>query len=216
MNKKHLEFGFDIKSFDDDDDFFNFEGMASTFQKDLGNDVVMKGAFQKTLKNKLPVILFQHDQQQPIGVTTEAKETDKGLMLKARLPKNDDLVKGRVIPQMKVGSLKSMSIGFSMKRDDYEIKDDTRFIKNLDLHEVSLVTFPMNTGAKVTAFKNVDIEEIKKINNKRDLETLLRDLGMSQKASLYLCSKVDFASSEEKQTLSKIDQLIWSINNGSN
>ena len=146
---------FEVKQFGDDDSdssFHFFDGLGSRFgNKDFGDDVVVKGAFKETLKNIEPTILWQHNMTEPIGMPIELKENNDGLFVKARMPKEDTLVSGRVAPQMRVGSIKSMSIGFSV--DDFEIKDGIRFIKKLKLWEISLVTIPMNPKAKVTNFK---------------------------------------------------------------
>jgi HK97 family phage prohead protease len=160
MNKpEQLEYkrlALEVKQFGDDTDdasFHFFEGLASTFgNKDFGDDIVVKGAFTETLKKIMPTILWQHDMKDPIGMPIHLEENKEGLFVKARLPKEDSLVSGRVAPQMRVGSVKSMSIGFSV--DDFEIKDGVRFIQKLTLWEISLVTLPMNDKAKVTNFKS--------------------------------------------------------------
>ena len=159
MNLEQKEFRtypFEIKQMNDEDpNFFVFEGYASTFGNiDLGDDVVERGAFTKTLQERPKFkILWQHNMNEPIGVPVEAREDNVGLFLKARLPKEDSLVKGRIIPQIKVGSVDSMSIGFFIK--DYEIKEGIRHLKEVDLFETSLVTMPMNPKANLTGFKAV-------------------------------------------------------------
>ena len=162
MNKQILQFDFEIKNFgpdEDDDNFFRFEGLASTFgNTDLVNDVIEPGAFNESLDKRMPVLLFSHSMNEPIGMPEEIRETSEGLFLRGRLPREDTLVSGRVIPQMRVGSLKSMSIGFSMGADDFEMRDGKRFIKRVNLHEVSLVVFPANEMARVSGFKS-ELEE---------------------------------------------------------
>jgi HK97 family phage prohead protease len=191
IEKKTLDVPFEIKNFQqDDDDFFRFSGLASTFKKDLGNDIIMPGAFQESISKTKPIILFQHNQSEPIGVTDVINENSEGLFLEGRLPKDDDLVRGRVIPQMKVGSLKTMSIGFRMSRDDFEIKDGVRIIKRVDLPEVSLVTFPMNPGAKVTSFKFFTIDSLKNFETVRQFEKALRESGVfSEKAAAFVSTQ---------------------------
>jgi len=209
MNTNVLKFDFAINNIKSDNSFFIFEGLASTFEKDLHDDVIEKGAFNDSLKKGLPTILFQHNTFEPIGITMEAKERDNGLFLKGKLPKNDTFVTGRVIPQIEIGSINSMSIGFSMSRDDFEIKDGIRFIKKLDLHEVSLVTFPANRGAKITDFKSIEIRDLESLKNKRDLESVLRDAGFSRKAAVFLSSKVEFADDPNKEILlKKLDDIL--------
>ena len=82
----------------------------------------------------------------------EAREDAKGLFVKGIMPKDDTFVSGRVIPQMKSGSVSDMSIGFMIK--DYDIKEGVRYLKEVSLLETSLVTIPMNPEANVTGFKN--------------------------------------------------------------
>lgn len=215
MMNKNITVGFKIKNYENkDDNMFTFEGLASTWEKDLDNDVMVKGSFTKSLEKEMPVILYQHDRYEPIGMTISANETNEGLYIKANLPKNDSLVSGRVIPQMQVGSIKSMSIGFSVKRDNIDIKNGIQYIKECDLKEISLVTFPANTGANVTSFKS-DINDLLEIKTKRELETHLRELGMSRKGAVYLSSKVDFTDGKETETkaINKIDMLIKELNN---
>lgn len=212
---KKINVDFDIKNYSSDDDVFTFDGLASTFEKDLDGDIIVKGAFGDTLSQQIP-ILYQHNHQEPIGITTFAKEDSKGLYIQAQLPKDDTLVSGRVIPQMKIGSIKSMSIGFSINRDDIEVKGEDRYLKKINLKEISLVTFPANTGSCVNSFKS-ELKDVLELKNKRELEKHLRELGMSRKAALYISSKVDFDEDiDAKKSINKIDQLIRSLDNGRN
>lgn len=152
--KKRLPF--EVKSISDEDPhYFYLEGYASTFDNvDLGNDVIEQGAFKASLQtNKHIPILWQHNMEEPIGITTEMQENDKGLFIKIQLPKEDTFVKGRVIPQIKIGAIKEMSIGFFVQ--DYYIRGDVRYLKTIELFETSLVTKAMNPQAKITGFKAV-------------------------------------------------------------
>lgn len=155
MQKEFLTVPFEVKALDtNDDEFFYFEGYASTFgNTDLGNDIVEKGAFLESIASgKALPILWQHRMSEPIGVSVGLLEDDRGLFIKAKLPKDDDQVRGKVIPQMKVGSIREMSIGYFVK--DYELKKDVRLLKKIDLFEVSLVTKAMNPKAEVTGYKS--------------------------------------------------------------
>jgi HK97 family phage prohead protease len=175
----YLEFPFEIKQVKDDGEFFTFEGLASTFNNvDLVDDVVAKGAFLKSLGERTPVILWQHNTNEPIGMPSEISENDEGLFIKARLPKEDDLVRGRVMPQMRVGSITKMSIGYSVK--DSDNNGQVRVLKEIDLFEVSLVTFPANPKANVTGFKNKDgkmfsIEDVQNVNDVKSLRDFFKN-----------------------------------------
>lgn len=167
MNKKSfLHCKFEVKEFDDDDEYFRFEGYASTFGNvDRGGDVVVAGCFDKCIagmrKNsvaikgtdyrKLMPILWQHKGDMPIGSFYFIEPDSKGLYVKGIMPKEDDFVRSRVMPQMKIGSVSDMSIGFMI--DDMDWKDDVRYIKQAELFETSLVTIPMNPKANVTGYK---------------------------------------------------------------
>lgn len=153
---------FEIKSINEEDpNFFMFEGYASTFGNiDDGLDRVKAGAFAKTIaawnasRKKLPV-LWQHDTAMPIGVYPSLTEDQKGLFVKGCLPKSDTFVSGRVIPQMKCGSISDMSIGYIAQKYSFAEGGMVRDLEEIDLKEVSLVTMPMNSEANVTGFKSV-------------------------------------------------------------
>lgn len=166
MKIKRLDVSFEVKQISEDDRFYVFEGYASTFGNvDRGNDRVVKGAFAESIRDlkkravnvpntdykKLMPVLWQHQHDNPIGSFVEMKEDDKGLWVKGIMPKEDDLVKGRVIPQMKAGSVSDMSIGYHII--DYSKDGDVWNLEKLGLWETSLVTIPMNAEANVTGFK---------------------------------------------------------------
>ena len=176
---------------DEDPDYFIFEGYASTFGNvDLGDDIIQKGAFtQSLLENSDVKVLWQHKMSEPIGIPEIMREDDYGLYIRAKLPKADDFVKGRVMPQVKIGSVAEMSIGFFI--EDFEIRGiegkNVRVITKLKLFEFSLVTKAMNPKAKINSFKSFkDLE----ITNIKQIETFLKDGGMSQTQAKAFISKV--------------------------
>jgi len=145
-----------IKSINDDDDEENGEfcGLASTYGEppDLGGDVVMKGAFTKSIQDQgkgLPV-LWQHRTGQPIGVGKIA-DAPTGLLLNGKLVMADPVAR-RAYAHMKAGSVRGLSIGYdpvkATPRDD-----GGRNLHEVRLHEVSVVTLPMNPKAEVAGVK---------------------------------------------------------------
>ncbi len=131
------------------------EGYASVFGAvDQGNDVVERGAYAASLKavnarGGTIKMLWQHDPAQPIGVWDEVREDDKGLWVKGRLL--TDLAKGREAAALiAAGAIDGLSIGY---RTIKSRKDDMgrRLLSELELWEVSLVTFPMLPQARVAA-----------------------------------------------------------------
>lgn len=171
-----LDFECDYKGIETEEDG-SFEGYASVFNnKDLGNDVIKQGAFTKSIYDKKPrqiKLLYQHKTDEPIGVIDSLMEDKRGLKIKGRLAMATQ--KGREVYElMKMGALDSMSIGYKLSPDDYKYseKQKKRTITNLDLMEVSMVTFPMNPRAKITKVKLAEM-------NVRELEKYLCDVGMS-------------------------------------
>lgn len=162
---KHLPIQFDAKAIGSDG---SFEGYASTFNNvDQGYDVVLPGAFKKTLKER-PAdqikMLWQHNPWEPIGFFTEAKEDTKGLFVKGTILSG--VQRGaEAIALMKAGVIDSMSIGYRTLESEFT-NAGVRQLKEVGLYEVSLVTFPMNQEATVTRVKEF---------NPRELEKALRD-----------------------------------------
>jgi uncharacterized protein len=132
-----------------------FVGMASVFGvTDLGGDVVEPGAFTRTLQHKggeVP-ILWQHDTKQPIGIG-KARETKAGLEISGELVLQSSKAM-EAYHLMRKGVLKGLSIGYDSIRDT--VSNGVRHLHELKLFEVSLVTFPMNESALVTAVKSDD------------------------------------------------------------
>lgn len=167
---KTLPVEFDAKGVRNDG---TFEGYASTFNNiDSGFDVVMPGAFTKSLDERPASkikMLWQHDSTQPIGVWKTAIQDSRGLFVKGKILK--DVQKGaEAYALMKEGVIDSMSIGYKTLESDY-IKSGVRQLKELGLMEISLVTFPMNEQATVTGLKDFD---------PREMEANLRDAGLSR------------------------------------
>ena len=131
-------------------DYFVFEGYLATFgNKDLGGDVCVMGCFAESLATRKPKLLWQHDWSEPVGVFDDIHEDQKGLFVKGRLPMTDSLVRDRIVPQMKIGSIDSMSIGYATKLSRYDTETDTRYLEKVIVYEGSLVTLPMNPLAVV-------------------------------------------------------------------
>lgn len=161
------------------DDSGEFEGHGSVFNlEDSYGDVVLPGAFQKSLEEHraagtLPAMLWQHDPGQPIGVYSDMKEDAKGLYVKGRLL--TETAKGREAHAMlKAKAVRGLSIGFVTRA--WEWREETRLVKDVELWEVSLVTFPAQRAAQVEDVKNSGSP----ITTERELEQFLRDAGKSR------------------------------------
>ena len=187
----------ELKAYHDDEDDENkgmFEGYASVFgNKDLGNDVVISGAFRKSLRAKGArkiKMLFQHDTKEPIGVYTQIKEDGNGLYVKGQLAMNTQ--KGKEVYElMKMGAIDGLSVGYRVdaKGYHYDERGKRRMLKEVDLMEISAVTFPMNPKARISAVKAED-------RSVRDWEAFLRDEGglsrsESKVAASAVCKALD-------------------------
>ncbi len=131
------------------------EGYASLFGKrDQGGDVVQKGAYAISLKalakaGRRVKMLWQHDPSQPIGVWDEVHEDATGLYVKGRIL--TDVGKGReAAALLAAGAIDGLSIGYRTLRAEKDGKGQ-RLLSELELWEVSLVTFPMLAEARVAA-----------------------------------------------------------------
>ena len=152
---------FETKAVVEHDDFWTVTGFASVFgNRDLGGDVVVEGAFKKSLAQYgLPAILWNHKMDEPpLGNVVDAKETKRGLWVKCELPTSDTFVAGRVIPQIKKRGLRGMSIGY--KVIEKEQRKEARYLKQIHLYEVSVVNCPMNPLAEIESVKSFDPDQL--------------------------------------------------------
>lgn len=156
---EYASVGFELKAFDPQAG--TIEGYASTWDLDEGGDIIVKGAFAKTIKERVPAskvkLLDSHhwDASHTIGTVTEAKEDDTGLYIKATFASTDDAQAIRT--KVQEGHLDRFSIGYAVFKDRYERVGDrvVRYIDELALYEVSVVPLPMNENAAVTGVKTV-------------------------------------------------------------
>jgi HK97 family phage prohead protease len=137
-----------------------FSGYAGLFgEADLSRDVVMPGAFAASLKRSGAAgvrMLFQHDPAAPIGVWTEIREDARGLFVRGRL--TTEVEKAReVLALMRAGAIDGLSIGFRTVRGRTDAKTGVRRLIEVDLWEISVVTFPMHPAARVTAVKGAGL-----------------------------------------------------------
>lgn len=132
------------------------EGYASIFgSTDQGGDAVQAGAFKASLANGQKVrMLWQHDPTQPIGVWDEVREDAKGLWVRGRILQ--EVAKGREAAALVAsGAIDGLSIGYRTKRAKRD-NSGRRMLSEIELWEVSLVTFPMLVQARVDGKGSVD------------------------------------------------------------
>ncbi len=183
MEKSFLDVAFEVKAVDESG---IFEGYGSTFGlKDAHNDVVMPGAFTKTLqaggRNKNGIaMLFSHDAHRPIGVWTSLQEDKKGLKVEGKLAMGTQDGK-ETWELMRLGALRGLSIGYDCIIHEYDDKKKVRFLKELDLWEISPVVFPANTSANIGVVKSIESAK-----SASELQSTLLSAGFSEEATGYL------------------------------
>lgn len=181
MTKQRLDVPLKLKSVSDTGEF---EGYGSVFGvKDSYSDIVIPGAFTKSLDNwkvkgGQPAMLWQHKTDEPIGVYTEMREDDVGLFVKGRLLIDDDPLAKRAHAHMKAGSLTGLSIGYMLKDWEYDRTKDAFLLKEIDLWEVSPVTFAANDEARISDVKSAFARGETPLP--KNIERVLRDVGLSR------------------------------------
>lgn len=181
---EHRSFGLgEVKVTDEGE--MTFSGYGAVFGNvDSYGDVIAKGAFRDTLikaksSGQWPVMLSQHGFSEggstPIGVWTEMREDDTGLWVEGKFAPTPRGKEAHELLKMKPRSaFNGLSIGFRAKEWAVRTQPDDprRTLKAVDLLEVSLVTFPANTKARVL--------NVKSEFNPREIEDGLRDAGLSR------------------------------------
>ena len=192
-----------------------FTGYGSIFgNEDQGSDIMQKGAFTKSLENR-PAgkvkLLYQHKTDEPIGIFEDMYEDSKGLFVKGKLAMGTQ--KGREAYELlKMGALDGMSIGFRAdpeKQGYNESKRGTRTLKEVDLMEISLVTFPMNESALIETVKG-------NAKNIREWEKILREAGGLSRTESKIGAKALSDSLSQRDAGDENKQLADLINKVAN
>lgn len=132
------------------------EGYASLFgEVDQARDMVMPGAFTQTLQarglRRIPM-LFQHDPAEPIGIWLDLAEDFRGLRARGKLI--PDVARAReLLALLDAGAIDGLSIGYKTVRGQIDPKTRVRKLYQVDLWEISIVTFPLLAGARVRSVK---------------------------------------------------------------
>lgn len=168
----------------------HFKGYGSVFDgpPDSYNDTIIKGAFYNSLKqggrngNGI-AMLWHHAPEFPVGVWDLLEEDEHGLAVEGNIDKNVQPMGIPVFTMLQKGAVRGLSIGFRVVKSDQDETTGIRALKEIELWEISLVTFPANKRATVTSVK-----EIEAARTPRELEKALREAGLSNTASKYMVS----------------------------
>lgn len=196
---RHAEFGLREIKFADGDGTREFTGYGAVFGNvDSYGDVIQRGAFRKTLADAKksgdwPAMLMQHggwgmsvDDLTPVGIWTEMGEDEKGLLITGKLADTQRASEAYgLLKMMPRPALNGLSIGYRARKFSLGTKPDEprRTLTEVELVEVSLVTFPANPKARIGSVKSGDGLSV------RDAEKALREAGFSSNEAKAILAK---------------------------
>jgi len=206
---EHKDIGFEIKDVTQSGTFVGYGSVYDII--DQGDDVVATGAFSDSLaewasKSRMPALLWQHRSGEPIGAYTSMKEDDIGLYVEGKLAlKTQRGAEAYELMQMK--AISGLSIGFMTREDSFDQKTGVRTIKKGDLWEVSLVTFPMNDQARVSAVKSIE-----EISDFKSAERFLRESGgLSRSEATALVARIKALAQRDSGAETEAKSLIAAL-----
>lgn len=191
-----------------------FEGHGAVFGNvDLGGDVILPGAFKRTLaqhkaNGTLPSMFWMHDMSRIPGKWLDVTEDERGLPVKGELAPTE--LGKEIHTLLKMDAVSGLSIGYIPTDVEYS-SDGVRLLKEVELLEVSIVSIPMNPKAHIAHVKSrlsargeyvPDDKELAEL--KRDAERYLRSRGFSRAMAMQ-CAKnlfyeVDLSATLESAT----------------
>ena len=191
----------ELKFHDAEAGTMTFKGYGAGFgNMDANGDVIDPGAFADTLAQSQssgiwPAMLLQHGggglfgggDDTPIGLWTDITEDGKGLRVEGKLadtPRGQEIY--TLLKMEPRPAITGLSIGYQVKEFVRRTKPEEprRTLKKIDLMEISLVTFPANTNARIEAVKSIDA-----LDSLTDIEDFLREAGMSRNEVKHLIAK---------------------------
>jgi HK97 family phage prohead protease len=182
----------DVKLDVEPDESGIFSGYGAYFgNEDAYSDVIERGAFKDTIKEwkgrrKWPPMLLQHgggmfsespDGMLPVGQWTHMEEDSKGLKVEGKLFALNTERGQYIYEGLRSGALDGLSIGYKVReqRRGTRAGEPERTLLNIDLWEVSIVTFPANDKARITGVKTLTADQ------SRHLESILGERGLSRR-----------------------------------
>jgi HK97 family phage prohead protease/HK97 family phage major capsid protein len=146
----------ELPTADEKVDSIYIEGYASTQDVDRHGDVIPPSVWEAGLVNYLknPVILAYHDHDDPCGRMTDHRIDEKGLWIKARIS-----AAAEVFNLVKDGVVTAFSVGFRIKDAEYNAAAEVFMVKELELHEISVVAVPANQNTLFNLSKSFETDE---------------------------------------------------------
>ncbi len=168
MGIQYKTFSIYAKEVNYDNESRTISGYAAIFgNKDKAGDILIKGCFSKSIQDRGPesaandkiIMLWMHNMNEPIGRITVLNEDDKGLYFEAII---DDVPRGnQAIKQLESGTLNQFSIGYQYvwENCEYDAEKDAFIVKEVKLHEISVVSIGCNGETEYLGLKTVEDAE---------------------------------------------------------
>jgi HK97 family phage prohead protease len=166
-------------------------GYAAVFNnRDKAGDILLKGCFAKSIQDRGPesqandkiIMLWQHDQHEPIGKISVLTEDEKGLYFEAVI---DDVERGnQAIKQLESGTLNQFSIGYSYvwEKCEYDQERDAFIVKEVVLYEISVVSIGCNGETEYLGLKSESIDPYEELKN--EIESAIKGLPIRKKEEI--------------------------------
>lgn len=211
MNKR--SFNLEIKAVQDDGFFSGYGAVFGNI--DWYNDVILPGAFTASLakwraKNKMPPVLWNHNDSEPIGIYTNIYEDEKGLFVEGKLLIDDVPRAKSTHALLKAGAIDGLSIGYSTKKANQQ-GNGVRELIEVDIGEISIVTQPANDRSLITSVKSkLDEGELPTLP---EFEKFLRESGFSKSQSIVIASKgLRTLLSESEEEIKESKSILNALN----
>lgn len=132
------------------------EGWANKAVVDSVGDLMKFDKVDLKRFKKNPILLYNHNRDLPIGIVTDIKVSDAGLWVKAKISKSKDAVVSYVRDLVAEGILKTFSIGFEPRNENFNREAGYNEISEWALNELSIVTLPANMEAEFALAKSLE------------------------------------------------------------
>ena len=182
---------FEVKELNINSESRTISGYAAIFNnRDKVGDVLLKGCFAKSIQDRGPesqandkiIMLWQHDQHEPIGRISVLREDEKGLYFEAVI---DDVERGnQAIKQLESGTLNQFSIGYSYvwEKCEYDEARDSFIVKEVVLYEISVVSIGCNGETEYLGLKSEGIDPYEELN--KEIESAVKGLPIRKKEEI--------------------------------
>jgi HK97 family phage prohead protease len=194
LKRKVRDFGLEVKDVSDRGEFSGYGSVYDVI--DAYGEVVAPGAFASTLrswaqKRRLPPALWQHNSREPVGPFTLMREDKKGLYVEGTLLIDDVQRAREARALMAAKAVSGMSIGFDVVVEEFNKETNLITLKEINLWEVSIVTFPANEAAQIESVKAcmAEIRDSGRLPTLKSFEGFLREAGFSNSHAKAIASR---------------------------